>query len=230
LSDKKQVLNSKDPNEVDDIITSNKNDDPIKPLEKPPENMSSEESEESVVQQTVKRKRKPLHLIVGSFLYGIWRVTRILILIGIVIGSLFAAAYVLQQDELVRHQFEGKRWALPARVFARPLELYEGKSLVPDDLQQELQLLNYTFVTHLVGTGQYKRNKNTFYIQTRGFQFADDQEISRRIRVDIRRNRIVKLTNTESNEQLTLMRLEPVFVSFTVLLRLISTRIRRDIS
>jgi len=94
LSDKKQVLNSKDPNEVDDIITSNKNDDSIKPPEKPPENMSSEESEEGIEQQPVKRKRKPLHLIVGSFLYGIWRVTRIFILIGIVIGSLFAAAYL----------------------------------------------------------------------------------------------------------------------------------------
>ncbi len=159
-----------------------------------------------------KKKKRPVHKIIGAFLYGIWRVTRIVILIGIVIGSLFAAAYVLQQDELVRKQFEGKRWALPARVFARPLELYEGQSLVPDDLHKELQLLNYTFVTHLVGTGQFKRDKNTFYIQTRGFQFAEDQEISRRIRIDIKNNRIKRLSNTESNEQLTLMRLEPVLI------------------
>ncbi len=158
------------------------------------------------------KTRRPLHKIVGSFLYGIWRVARIFILIGIVIGSLFAAAYVLQLDDKVRKQFEGKRWALPARVFARPLELYEGKRLLADDLQKELQLLNYTFVTHIVGTGQYKRDKNTFFIQTRGFQFADDQEISRRIRVDIRRGKIARLRNTESTEQLTLMRLEPVLI------------------
>jgi len=44
-------------------------------------------------------------------------------------NTLFFAAYVLQQDDLVRSQFEGKRWALPARVFARPLELYEGQNL-----------------------------------------------------------------------------------------------------
>jgi len=203
LSDKKQVLNSKDLNDVADIITSDENSLKVN---------SDEKSAEAELKKPVKRTRKPMHQIVGAFLYGIWRVIRIFILIGIVIGSLFSAAYVLQQDELVRNQFEGKRWALPARVFARPLELYEGQSLVPNDLHQELQLLNYTFVTHLVGTGQFKRSKNTFYIQTRGFQFAEDQEISRRIRIDIRNNKISKLTNTESNEQLTLMRLEPVLI------------------
>lgn len=204
MSDKKQILNSKDLNDVTDIITSDENTSKV--------DSDGESVDVELPNTPVKRTRKPIHQIVGSFLYGIWRVTRIFILIGIVIGSLFAAAYVLQQDELVRKQFEGKRWALPARVFARPLELYVGKSLVPNDLHQELQLLNYTFVTHLVGTGQFKRNKNTFYIQTRGFQFAEDQEISRRIRIDIRNNKISKLTNTESNERLTLMRLEPVLI------------------
>ena len=147
-----------------------------------------------------------------AFLGGSWRVLRIFILIGIVIGSLFAAAYVLQQDNLVRTQFEGKRWALPARVFARPLELYEGQSLKADDFQKELQLLNYSFVTRLVGTGQFKRDDNAFYVQTRGFKFAEDQEISRRIRVEINKDKIIKLSNTESKEPLTLMRLEPVLI------------------
>lgn len=196
MSDKKQTLNqttiSEDVNNLADVVTL---DETAAPAKMPP-----------------KKPRKPMHRIIGSFLYGIWRITRIVILIGIVIGSLFAAAYVLQQDDLVRKEFEGKRWLLPARVFARPLELYEGQRLVPNDLRKELQLLNYTFVTHLVGTGQFKRNKNTFYIQTRGFQFAEDQEISRRIRIDIKNNRISRLTNTESNEQLTLMRLEPVLI------------------
>ncbi len=147
-----------------------------------------------------------------SVFRGLWRVTRIALLVGIVIGSVFAAAYVLEQDDLVRKQFEGKRWALPARVFARPLEIYEGKSLIGDDLQRELQLLGYSYVTHLVGTGQFTRKKNTFTIQTRGFKFAEDQEISRRIQITIKKQKIAKLENTESSEPLTLMRLEPVLI------------------
>ena len=148
-----------------------------------------------------------------GFMFGsLWRITRIAMLIGIILGSLFFAAYVLQQDDLVRSQFEGKRWALPARVFARPLELYEGQKLRPENLQKELQLLGYSYVTHVVGTGQFSKKKNTFFVQTRGFKFAEDQEISRRIRIDIKKNKIEKLTNTESNEPLTLMRLEPVLI------------------
>jgi len=150
--------------------------------------------------------------IVGFLFRSIWWVIRIAILIAIILGSLFFAAYVLQQDDLVRTQFEGKRWALPARVFARPLELYEGQSLRPENLQKELQLLGYSYVTHLVGTGQFAKKKNTFLVQTRGFKFAEDQEISRRIEIQLKKNKIVKLTNTESNEPLTLMRLEPVLI------------------
>ena len=216
MSDKKTPYNSDDLNEIlEDIVTSDKvaGSHTLASEEVDAERAitgtNTIDSEERMVE---KKRRRPLHSLIGSFLYGIWRVTRIFVLIGIVIGSLFAAAYVLQQDELVRNKFEGKRWSLPARVFARPLELYEGQSIVPNDLHKELQLLNYAFVTHLFGTGQYKRSKNTFYIQTRGFQFAEDQEISRRIRVVIRNNRISSLSNTESSERLTLMRLEPVLI------------------
>jgi len=150
--------------------------------------------------------------IVPLMLGGLWRIARIVILVGIVIGALLAAVYVLKQDDVVRKQFEGKRWALPARVFARPLELYEGQTLKADDLHKELQLLNYSYVTHVMGTGQFKRQKNTFFVQTRGFKFAEDQEISRRIRIQLKKDKIVSLSNTESTEPLTLMRLEPVLI------------------
>lgn len=173
--------------------------------EAPQDEVSSEEN--------VKKSKKFGFLTVLGFLFRtIWRLIRIIILIAIILGSLFFAAYVLQQDDLVRNQFEGKRWALPARVFARPLELYEGQSLSPESLQKELQLLGYSYVTHLVGTGQFSIQKNSFSVQTRGFKFAEDQEISRRIQIDIKKNKIVKLSNTESNESLTLMRLEPVLI------------------
>jgi len=145
-------------------------------------------------------------------LKGLWRITKIAMLAGIVLGAFFGAAYVLKLDDKVQKQFEGKRWALPARVFARPLELYVGQRLRGDDLQKELQLLNYSFVTRTVGTGQYQRQKNKFVVQTRGFKFAEDSEIARRISIEINNGEITKLTNVESNELLTLMRLEPVLI------------------
>ena len=32
------------------------------------------------------------------------------------------ALYAVHLDRVIRDKFEGQRWALPARVFARPLE------------------------------------------------------------------------------------------------------------
>jgi len=175
------------------------------------ENTVFTEADESNQEQPVSKSTGKLALA-STIFGGLWRVTRIAILVGIVVGALLAAVYVLQQDDVVRKQFEGKRWALPARVFARPLELYEGQILKPDDLHKELQLLNYSYVTHVMGTGEFKRQKNVFVVQTRGFKFAEDQEISRRIRIEIKKDKIVSLSNTESNEPLTLMRLEPVLI------------------
>lgn len=176
------------------------------------EDQSGERSQ-AYVPSSSRKSGFPLFLsILATLFRGLWRVGRIAMFIGIIVGSLIAAAYVLKLDKQVQTQFEGKRWALPARVFARPLELYEGQSLRADDLQKELQLLNYSFVTRTVGTGQYERKKNKFIVQTRGFKFAEDREISRRISIEIKKGKIETLTNVESNELLTLMRLEPVLI------------------
>ena len=114
-----------------------------------------------------------------------WRIFRITLLVGIVLGSLAAAAYVLKLDDHVRTQFEGKRWALPARVFARPLEMYIGKGLYAQDLEKELQLLHYRKTNNPIDTGQYIRKGNTFIIHTRGFQFAEDKEPERKIKITL---------------------------------------------
>ncbi len=40
--------------------------------------------------------------------------------------SLVLGVYLLYLDHTVTTKFEGKRWAVPARVYGRPLELYPG--------------------------------------------------------------------------------------------------------
>ena len=52
---------------------------------------------------------------------------RIAVLLGVLL-----AGYIVYLDFQVRHQFAGKRWSLPARVYARPLELYAGLELTAE--------------------------------------------------------------------------------------------------
>ena len=49
------------------------------------------------------------------------------------------AAWLIYLDAEVRRAFDGKKWALPAKVYARPLALYPGLLLSPEQLQAELQ-------------------------------------------------------------------------------------------
>ena len=46
----------------------------------------------------------------------------------LIILSVLLVGYIVYLDFQVRSQFTGKRWSLPARVYARPLELYAGLS------------------------------------------------------------------------------------------------------
>src|SRR5262245_38020011 len=43
----------------------------------------------------------------------------------------------------VTRQFEGRRWDLPAQVYAAPLELYAGRALDVEDLAAELDRLGF---------------------------------------------------------------------------------------
>ena len=52
-----------------------------------------------------------------------------IIVLLMMLGMLFAVGlgiYALSLDGTVREKFEGKRWAIPAKVYSRPLELYTG--------------------------------------------------------------------------------------------------------
>ena len=53
------------------------------------------------------------------------------------LAALAGTLYILYLDRLVTRQFEGRRWTLPAQVFAAPLELYTGLALPPAQLDRK---------------------------------------------------------------------------------------------
>ena len=56
---------------------------------------------------------------------------------------LAAAGFTLYLDFRVRSEFEGRRFALPARIYARPLELHAGLRIAPADVADELREAGY---------------------------------------------------------------------------------------
>ena len=49
------------------------------------------------------------------------------------VGLVLLAGFAVYLDAVVQEKFSGKRWTVPAKVYARPLELFVGQKLSKDD-------------------------------------------------------------------------------------------------
>ena len=122
--------------------------------------------------------------------------------------------YLAYLDVKIISKFEGRIWQLPARVYARPLELYEGMPLSTEKLLIELDMLNYSNeVSEALGQGQYHRFGNSFDIVTRGFEYWDGEEVSRSIRVEISSGKVSGIEDLNTNESLALVRFDPAYLT-----------------
>ena len=113
---------------------------------------------------------------------------------------------------LIVHNFEGRRWALPASVYARPLELYEGMTLHPRQLINELERLGYRYTVSPDQPGSYGRQDDVFYLTTRPFIFWDSTEPSRQYRVTYSGGVIREIIILSSNKRPGVLRLDPVLI------------------
>lgn len=128
---------------------------------------------------------------------------------GILIGlGLLAAVYISYLDMSIREQFEGKRWTLPARVYARPLELFPGAAVRPRDLAAELDLLGYRSNIDGNRPGSYIRNGNEFEIISRPFKFWDGSEAAVHFTARFDDQSLVEIKDNGAQD-LALVRLDP---------------------
>jgi len=128
---------------------------------------------------------------------------------GFSLFSVVFGSYVAYLDYSIRHQLEGKRWAIPARVYARPLEVYPDAKLNADQFQNELKVLAYRRVASPDRPGTYARTGSHFFVVTRNFTFWDGDEPSLPIRLDFVGDRLAYLRHAHRGVPLPLVRLDP---------------------
>lgn len=122
-----------------------------------------------------------------------------------------AATYVFYLDNIVRTQFEGKRWELPAHVYANPVELYQGLPLTVRQFESLLADLRYRKTKNLSSGGSYSRSGLVFSIKTRAFKFWDGEEKSKTVKLYFKHNEISAIREA-SGKTIALLRLDPVKV------------------
>jgi len=125
--------------------------------------------------------------------------------------TLLAASFTLYLDIRVRSEFEGRRFALPARIYARPLELHAGLRIPQADVEDELRSLGYREAPPEGDAGWYSKKDNSLEIALRPFVFWDGKQPAKRVSVVFDQGKVASLRDTAGAE-LALARLEPLAI------------------
>lgn len=120
-------------------------------------------------------------------------------------------AWLLHLDGIVTKQFEGRRWTLPAQVYAQPLELYAGQAFGADSLEGELRRLGYQKVDDPKRAGSYRRRGNRIDLTSRRFQFWDSLQESQLVSVTATGNTLTAMVDAAGAE-VPIFRLDPLLI------------------
>ncbi len=125
-------------------------------------------------------------------------------LLALAVLGVFVLAYI---DAVVQEKFEGRKWALPAKVYARPLELYPGLVLPRAELLRELDALGYRAASGWKA-GTYQAYDAVLDLHTRGFAFSDGAEPARHLQLSWDGDTLTGL----GAPGVTVLRLEPLHI------------------
>ncbi len=159
--------------------------------------------------------------ILGWIFARLWRGLRVVFSVafsanGLKLGfALLVAmiAYVIYLDATIRSTFEGNKWQLPARVYARPMELYSGAALTVAEIEQELKDLGYR-EGDIGMPGSYLKKTHaggrvSLSLHSRAHQFWDGEELAQQASLWFANNQLSNITDL-SGVPLPLLRLDPI--------------------
>ena len=131
----------------------------------------------------------------------------IAVAVVLVVGSI----WFIVLDRQVTKTFEGRRWTLPAQVYAAPLEVYAGLALSGPQLEDELVRLQYRAVDKLDRPGTYRRQGSRYDVALRAARFADETRDSQILTINVAGNSVSGLVDAKGQE-VAIARFEPLLI------------------
>ena len=123
---------------------------------------------------------------------------------------LFASGYAIFLDRTITSTFEGRKWSIPAQIYAQPLELHPNLNLSKSELTTILKRLGYRPVDRLQGPGTFSSNDLGLEIYLRAFTFIDKARNSSKIKISFSNNRLQRISS--EGQSIPLIRLEPATI------------------
>ncbi len=119
--------------------------------------------------------------------------------------------YLWYLDRTLTEVFNGRRWSLPAQVYAAPTELYIGNQLQQREFLAELERSGYAQQGSPRHPGQYTVEDDTVTAYLRAFQFDDHLRDAQRIQIRFRTHGIIDIKD-DQGAPIPLIRLDPPII------------------
>ncbi len=151
-----------------------------------------------------KRKKKSKAKELSFFKKGI---------LWVIVFTLFSfLTWLGYLDYTVQRQFEGKRWSLPAKVYAASQELYVGAELTKKALLSQLEQLRYRQRNSLQQPASYRVRSTSIDLYLRDFQFWDGRRSPQKVRVSFKGETVSSIIELPVGKTVSLLRLDPQLI------------------
>ena len=130
------------------------------------------------------------------------------------LAGVWTAGWLLDLDRVVVSRFEGRRFAVPSRVYAAPTVIYPGADWQRLDLPGWLTRMGYRedAETGPLPVGRYRWLPGRLRVHLRGFDHPELAEGNRKVEFRLENGRVRELCD-ERGEALPVVTLEPEMIS-----------------
>ncbi|WP_089980202.1 penicillin-binding protein 1B [Luteibacter sp. UNCMF331Sha3.1] len=130
---------------------------------------------------------------------------------GLVFG--FLLPYTLILNARLQNRFNDLVFAVPTRVYARPLPLAQGLPMTPAALELELTFAGYTPEGGGRVQGSYSKNGSRFVIASHGYAGPDGGELPHRIRVSLSDGQVASVVDDANGKPIKSIHLDPARIA-----------------
>lgn len=117
------------------------------------------------------------------------------------VTALLLAGYLWKLDSTITETFEGRRWSVPAVVYAQPLEIYPGLALTQAEFVGELTRVGYEGANSVRHPGQFNVSPGLVQVHLRSVQFVESQRASVQVSVRFDAQGVSSIRNHANQSQ-----------------------------
>jgi penicillin-binding protein 1B len=148
-----------------------------------------------------------------SIFSAVWPWVRIpfWVCMGLLFG--FVLPYTLILNKRVQDRFNDLVFAVPTRVYARPLALSAGTPMTSNALELELTFAGYGNDGRAEVAGTWMKEGSTYTISSRGYAGPDGGELPKRIRVALSKGQVAGVKDLGTGKPIELTHLDPARIA-----------------